>query len=119
MPLSVQGLCDAEITTPASNLRDRARKATPGVVITPALSTATPTEARPKRHAVGDPSTRLARVLPDHHARLPVRSHQIVAKRPADQKRAFHGQGKFARDAANPIGSEELPCLSCHVLIRV
>ncbi len=47
MPLSVHGLCDAEITTPAANPRDRARYATPGVVITPALCTTTPTAAIP------------------------------------------------------------------------
>src|ERR1700730_8341661 len=47
MPLSVQGLCDAEMTTPAAKARERARYATPGVVITPALWTSTPTPARP------------------------------------------------------------------------
>src|SRR5512143_551626 len=47
MPLSVHGLWEAEITTPASYFRERARYATPGVVITPALCTATPTELSP------------------------------------------------------------------------
>ena len=47
IPLSVHGLCDAEITTPAANPRDRARYATPGVVITPALCISTPTAASP------------------------------------------------------------------------
>ena len=46
-PLSVHGLCDAEMTTPASNFRERARYATPGVVITPALCTSTPQEFNP------------------------------------------------------------------------
>src|SRR6266550_2196513 len=47
MPLSVHGLCDAEITTPAAYFRERARYATPGVVIVPALCTSTPRETRP------------------------------------------------------------------------
>src|SRR5581483_1890237 len=47
IPLSCQGLCDAEITTPAANPLLRARYATPGVVITPALSASTPPDSRP------------------------------------------------------------------------
>src|ERR1700693_5362121 len=47
MPLSVQGLCDAEITTPAAYFRERARYATPGVVMVPALCTSTPHETKP------------------------------------------------------------------------
>ena len=47
MPLSVHGLCDAEITTPAAIPRERARYATPGVVITPALSTCSPRDVSP------------------------------------------------------------------------
>ena len=47
MPLSVQGLCDAEITTPAAN-PPRARNATAGVVTTPALCTVAPAHCRPR-----------------------------------------------------------------------
>ena len=47
MPLSCQGLCEAEMTTPAENLCARARKATAGVGMTPALSTVAPPATRP------------------------------------------------------------------------
>src|SRR5579863_2674221 len=73
MPLSVQGLCEAEITTPASYFRERARYASPGVVRTPALCTSQPQEASPSvtRSAIHEldsrgswPTTTLARGLP-------------------------------------------------------
>src|ERR1039458_5807872 len=47
MPLSCHGLCDAEMTMPAANECARARKATAGVVMTPADSTVAPAAARP------------------------------------------------------------------------
>src|SRR5581483_8955615 len=47
IPLSVHGLCDAEITTPAWNFCERARYAIPGVVITPALRTSTLADISP------------------------------------------------------------------------
>ena len=47
MPLSRQGLCEAEITTPAANPCVRVRNATAGVVTMPALSTLTPAWRRP------------------------------------------------------------------------
>src|SRR5438309_7125674 len=37
-----------------------------------------------------------------------------MAQCPADQERAFQRQREFARDTTNPIGSAELPYLSCH-----
>ena len=42
MPLSSNGLCDAEMTTPAVKSLDRVRYATPGVGMTPALTTSAP-----------------------------------------------------------------------------
>src|SRR6185437_15870102 len=47
MPLSCQGLCEAEITMPAENSWVWVRKAMPGVVMTPTHSTCTPDSARP------------------------------------------------------------------------
>src|SRR6476659_4646887 len=62
MPLSVHGLCDAEITTPAAYFRDRAKYATPGVVIVPALCTSTPHEIRPSvtRSAIHELDSRVS-----------------------------------------------------------
>src|SRR3954468_1208841 len=47
IPLSRHGLCEAEMTIPAAKARVRARYATPGVVITPALSAVAAAEASP------------------------------------------------------------------------
>ena len=47
MPLSCQGLCEAEMTMPAEKPWARARKATAGVVMTPADSTVAPPAVRP------------------------------------------------------------------------
>src|ERR1700756_3992181 len=47
MPLSSHGLCEAEITTPASKPCAPARNATAGVGTTPALSTHAPVQRKP------------------------------------------------------------------------
>ncbi len=52
MPLSWNGLCDAEITTPASARSERVRKAMPGVGSGPTSSTSTPIEQMPDVIAV-------------------------------------------------------------------
>ena len=52
MPLSWNGLCEAEITAPASARRLRVRNAMPGVGIGPTSSTSTPIEQMPEAIAV-------------------------------------------------------------------
>ena len=52
MPLSWKGLCEAEMTTPASARRLRVRNAMPGVGIGPTSSTSTPIEQMPEAMAV-------------------------------------------------------------------
>ena len=52
MPLSSYGLCDAEITTPASALRLRVRNAIPGVGTGPTSSTSMPMEQSPEVSAL-------------------------------------------------------------------
>ena len=47
MPLSCQGLCEAEMTMPAAKRWAQARKATAGVVMTPADSTVAPPAVSP------------------------------------------------------------------------
>ena len=72
---------------------------------------------QPQRHPIGDPGAGFTRILPDHRASLSVASLQIMAQRAANHISAVLGQGKFAGDAANPIGSEELSRLGCHALV--
>ena len=68
MPLSVQGLCEAEMTTPASNLRQRARWAIArsgdhaGALDLHAL------RGQAGGNRIGDGQAGFARVLSDHHA---------------------------------------------------
>ena len=52
MPLSGNGLCEAEMTTPASARSVRVRKAIPGVGMGPTSSTSTPIEQMPDDMAV-------------------------------------------------------------------
>ena len=47
MPLSWNGLCEAETMTPRSARSERVRKATAGVGIGPSSSTFMPTEVKP------------------------------------------------------------------------
>ena len=47
MPLSSNGLCEAEIITPRSARIERVSIATPGVGIGPVSSTSIPTEVKP------------------------------------------------------------------------
>ena len=51
MPLSLYGLCDALITTPADRRSARVRYATPGVGIGPASITSTPAAEKPDSSA--------------------------------------------------------------------
>ena len=74
---------------------------------------------QPVRHPVGNPRAGFPRVLPDHYARRSTRTLQIMAQRAADHVRAVLGQGKFAGDAANPIGAEELSRLGCHAELKM
>ena len=79
MPLSSYGLCDAEITIPASNPSVRARYAIAGVGTTPALTTVAPSAVRPRASSSLDPRARFTRVASDHKpVRLsPIRNLQV------------------------------------------
>ncbi len=61
-PLSLKGLCDAEITTPAENPRCRTSHATPGVGITPAEITEHPAASNPRENcsAIHGPDSRVS-----------------------------------------------------------
>ena len=72
---------------------------------------------QPQRHSICDPGAGFARILSDHRASLGVAALQIMAQRAANHIGAVLGQGKFAGDAANPIGSEELSRLGCHAQV--
>src|SRR5215470_11561624 len=63
MPLSSNGLCDAEITIPRSYPADRVRYATPGVGTTPALVTCAPSPAAPcaSSASIQAPDSRVSR----------------------------------------------------------
>src|SRR5688500_7514393 len=65
MPLSSYGLCDAEITIPASNPSVRARYATAGVGTTPALTTVAPSLVSPRASSssIHDPDSRVSRPI--------------------------------------------------------
>ena len=65
-------------------------------------------------HPVGDPGARLPRILPDHDAHRSSGALQIVAQGAANHVGAVLRKGKFAGDAANPVGAEELSRLGCH-----
>ena len=87
-------------------------------MITPALWTSIPL-------AVSPCVTRSAIHALDWRVSCPIttrpgsaRTFQIVAQRAADHVGAVLGQGKFAGDAANPIGAEELSRLGCHAELK-
>ena len=67
MPLSCQGLCEAEMTTPAWKPCVRARNATAGVVTMPALSTSCACFAQACGQRGRDPRAGLARVAAEKH----------------------------------------------------
>ena len=64
MPLCSNGLCDAEITTPASAWSITVRYATPGVGITPSVVTSQPQAVRPAMSAHSSISDEIRVSLP-------------------------------------------------------
>src|SRR5213594_552341 len=65
IPLSVHGLCEAEITTPAVCFHPGGRQA--------------------QHHSICNPSTRLARILSDDNARIRCSSDEVVPQSASDQ----------------------------------
>ena len=68
MPLSCQGLCEAEMTMPAAKRCVCVRKAIAGVVMTPALSTEAPASGEACSKSRGDPVAGLASIHPEQNA---------------------------------------------------
>ena len=101
------------MTTPASKPCERARNATPGVVITPALRAATPTDASPCRNlsAIQWLETRVS--CPITTRAFAFTRIKIVAQRPSNPIHAVARQRKLSRDAANSIRPKKLSGL-CH-----
>src|SRR5947209_8302811 len=103
MPLYSAGLCDAETTAPACTPRSAVRKATPGVVQTPARRASPPAEQTPAARAAsrnspdargsrpttipGRLSPRSVRAMtaarPNRKARSPVRSRLATPRTPS------------------------------------
>src|ERR1019366_6252826 len=111
IPLSVHGLCEAEITTPASNPCERARNATPGVVITPALRVSTPTDVSPcrKRSAIHRLETRVSCPITTPALAF-TRTRSCPGRRPIQKTRS--------RVSENSPGTPRIPsvpksCLVC------
>ena len=105
MPLSCQGLWEAEMTMPAEKEWARARKATAGVVMTPADSTVAPAAVRPAVRRGGDPVGGFAGVLADEDAG---RGAEVVGESEADGVDGGGVERGLAGDATNAVGSEEL-----------
>ena len=110
MPLSAQGLCEAEMTTPAWNPCVLARNATAGVVTTPALSTMAPAWRRPSASvaAIHGPDSRVSRPKknfgPRHSFSQSMREREPDAKDRRWIERGLSGNG------ANAVGAKEFAC---------
>ena len=118
-PLSGNGLCEAEMTTPASKSFCRTRQATPGVVITPAKATRRSRGlfCGSRGEQGGHVRTRFASVQADEDMSRAMFSPEIRAERASRGVERGVVQRRRARYAANPVGSKKLfahfeePCL--------
>ncbi len=82
--------------------------------MTPALCTSTPLAVSPCVTRSAIQALDSPRILPDHDAHRSSGALQIVAQGAANHVGAVLRKGKFAGDAANPVGAEELSRLGCH-----
>ena len=106
MPLSAKGLCEALMTTPASAPRWWTSVASPGVGITPAISTRAPPLVRPAVSAASSIGPRQARVAADHEQRV-----RAGLLRQHDRRRASDLHGELGREqlagyAADAVSAE-------------
>ena len=115
MPLSCQGLCEAEMTTPAWKPCVRARNATAGVVTMPALSTCAPASRRPCCQRSRDPRPGLARVAAQKHPGFQPTAclAQRVRQRQSHAINRRRVERCLARDGANAVSSEKFACGRC------
>ena len=118
MPLSANGLCEAEIITPRSARIDRVSIATAGVGIGPEQHDvhADAGEAGDHRrfhHVAGQ-----ARVLADHHPVAVVAAQEVRARRLADAQRGLGRHRLAVGEPANAVGAEEFACHAARALAR-
>jgi hypothetical protein len=106
MPLSPNGLCDAESTTPRSKSSVCARNATPGVGSTPALVTDAPCDDAPRRELALDPFAGLARVTAEHDLQI-VRRLSLAHNRRAQPRNRLRIERPDACHTPHAIGSKE------------
>src|SRR5258707_12237312 len=63
-------------------------------------------------NAISNPGAGLARVLSDDCLRFLGGADQVMSESATDQIGALFGEGKFSRDTADAVGSEQLPLLA-------
>ena len=107
MPLSSYGLCDAEITMPASNPRALVRYATAGVGMTPAVVTFAPAEPAPRAssRSIQPPDSRVSR--PTSRRTPPACLDKDLTTAAPMRATVPGSQRLLARSTSYAIGSEQ------------
>ncbi len=107
MPLSPNGLWDAEIITPALKSPVRVRYATPGVVTTPANRAVNPGLSQTLRQLRRDHRTGFASIHTDQNRFRPqIPANEVVAQRYAKRRNRLRVEWRIAGNAADSVSSK-------------
>ncbi len=108
MPLSGNGLCEAEMTAPRLAPCSRTSQAMPGVGSTPARSARPPADAMPGAQRILEHRARAARVAPDHDDRLVGPALAREQRRgTAERERDLGVEDVAVGDAADSVRAEQ------------
>ncbi len=120
MPLSSNGLCEAEIITPRSARRLRVSIATAGVGSGPTRVTSMPAPMKPGGQRRLDHVARQSRVLADHHPMAMGAAGEHQPGGLAEPQRGLGGHRVGVGRAADAVGAEQAPGVGhCRSLLRM